>query len=95
MTQTYTTEEQEERKAWFYKNWPFKLEIPQDKHWEQDYYCFHCTEWGKIKNYRRDDEDFILCEFENCHGNALDMKVCDREEEEAEERRILQERESS
>ena len=78
-------EEEKKRREWFYKNWPFKLEITEEEHWNSQYHCFHCERKGTFKNYRTEEGEgmtYIMCEYKDCSGNAMDMSIVDPYQEE-------------
>ena len=69
---------EQKRKKFLKESWPFQVR-DFDHFWELKYNCFHCSRNGLIKNYRTIDRDitYIMCEYEDCDGSAIDMRVLD------------------
>ena len=67
-------EEDKERREWFLKHWPFKIEEDLDL-WNAKYNCIHCGKEGEFKNYK-ETNSLIMCEYD-CDGSAIDMWVID------------------
>ena len=73
-------DEEKERRTWFYKNWPFQIEVDQDTHWNSKVLCQFCEKVFKLKTYRRGEDDLIYCGYHNCEGNAADFRILTKDD---------------
>ena len=74
---------EKKKKEFLRKHWPF-VTSDFDYFFELKYNCIHCGRDGLIKNYRTIENDgtWIMCEYEDCDGTAIDMMIVDEIEEE-------------